>query len=134
VSRPRVYPLLALGLVLAAGLAGTAPGAEHGERPVTRVGVRGDEFNLVLSRTKVDPGPAVVQFQNVGEDPHDLKLQRQGSDAEHGTGELGPGEFKSLPQIWMKRGARYRLWCSLENHVSYGMEATLRVRQKRRRR
>ena len=131
-SRRRGHPLAALGLALVAGLAGSAPAAERGERPVTRVGVRGDEFSLVLSRTKVNPGPAVVQFQNVGEDPHDLKLQRKGTQTEYGTGELEPGEFASLPQIWMKRGTRYRLWCSLENHVSYGMEATLRVRNKRR--
>ena len=122
-----------LGLAGAAlAFAIPAPAAERGDRPPTRIGVRGDEFSLILSRTRVAPGPAVVQFQNSGEDPHDLKLRRAGTQTEYGTGELGPGEFASLPQIWLKRGTRYRLWCSLENHASYGMEATLRVRRKRR--
>ncbi len=127
------YSLAALGLVVAVGLGGSAaPAAERGEHPVTRIGVRGDEFNLILSRTKVNPGHAIVQFQNSGEDPHDLKLRRNGTTIEYGTGELGPGEFASLPEIWLRRGTTYRLWCSLENHVSYGMEAKLRVRKKRR--
>jgi plastocyanin len=123
----------ALALVIAAGLGGhPAPAAERGDRPVTRIGVRGDEFNLVLSRTKVNPGHAIVQFQNAGEDPHDLMVRRVGTTTEYGTGELGPGEVASLPQIWLKRGSAYRLWCSLENHASYGMEAKLRVRKRRR--
>jgi plastocyanin len=122
--------ILGLGACALAG-AITALAAERGERPPTRVGVRGDEFSLVLSRTRVAPGPAVIQFQNSGEDPHDLKLQRMGGARELGTGELGPGEFASLPQIRLKRASSYRLWCSLENHVSYGMEATLKVKRRR---
>jgi plastocyanin len=126
---------LACGLLIAAAIlgAGQAPAAERGERPVTRIGVRGDEFDLILSRARVEAGPAVVQFQNAGEDPHDLKLRRMGSTTELGTGELGPGEVANLPQFWLKRASSYRLWCSLENHVSYGMEATLTVKKKRRR-
>ena len=125
--------LVVLG-VLAAALAAAvpAPAAERGERPPTRIGVRGDEFNLVLSRARVAPGPAVVQFQNMGEDPHDLKLRRVGGSRELGTGELGPSEVASLPQIHLKRASKYRLWCSVENHVSYGMEATLKVKRRRR--
>jgi hypothetical protein len=126
---------LTCSLLVAAALlgAGQAPAAERGERPLIRIGVRGDEFDLVLSRTRVAPGPAVVQFQNAGEDPHDLKLRRLGSAAELGTGELGPGEVANLPRTWLKRASTYRLWCSLPNHVSYGMEATLRVKKNRRR-
>jgi plastocyanin len=125
----------ACALLAAAAFLGSAqaPAAERGERAPTRIGVRGDEFNLVLSRTRVAPGPAVVQFQNAGEDPHDLKLRRVGAATELGTGELGPGEYVNLPQVWLKRASTYRLWCSLENHASYGMEATLRVQRKRRR-
>ena len=124
---------LACVLLIAAALLGSAPApaAERGERAPTRIGVRGDEFNLVLSRTRVAPGPAVVQFQNAGEDPHDLKLRRAGAQSEIGTGEVSPGEHANLPQIWLKRASTYRLRCSLENHASDGMEATLRVKRKR---
>jgi plastocyanin len=130
VKRALTSALLVAGAALGTG---EAPAAERGERPLTRIGVRGAEFDLVLSRTRVAPGPAVVQFQNAGEDPHDLKLRRVGSATEHGTGELGPGEVANLPRLWLKRASSYRLWCSLPNHVSYGMEATLKVKKKRRR-
>jgi hypothetical protein len=123
---------LACGALAAALLgSGQAPAADR-ERPLTRVGVRGSEFDLVLSRTRVVPGPAVVQFQNAGEDPHDLKLRRRGGGVELGTGELEPGEIANLPRVWLKRAAAYRLWCSLPDHASYGMEATLRVKRRRR--
>ena len=126
---------LACALVVGAALCvtGQAPAAERGERPPTRIGVRGDEFSLILSRTRVAPGRAVVQFQNAGEDPHDLKLKRVGSATELGTGEVPPGDYANLPQVWLKRASKYRLWCSLENHASYGMEATLKVKRQRRR-
>ena len=129
-ARASACSLLLAVAVLAAS---QAPAAERGEPPLTRIGVRGNEFSLILSRTRVRPGPAIVQFQNVGEDPHDLKLQRVGAATELGTGELGPGEVASLPQVWLKRASTYRLWCSLENHVEYGMEATFWVKRKRRR-
>jgi hypothetical protein len=130
VKRGVTCALLASAALLGSG---EAPAAERGERPLTRIGVRGDEFDLVLSRTRVAPGPAVVQFQNAGEDPHDLKLRRLGSARELGTGEIGPGEYANLPQVWLKRASAYRLWCSLPDHASYGMEATLRVKRKRSR-
>jgi hypothetical protein len=127
---------VAVGALVVAGvlLAGHASAADRADRPPTRIGVRGDEFSLVLSRTRVAPGPAVVQFQNAGEDPHDLKLRRVGGANELGTGELGPGAVANLPQTHLRRASKYRLWCSLENHVSYGMEAILRVKRKRNRR
>ena len=120
-------------VALAVLAAGEAPAAERGDRPPTRIGVRGNEFSLILSRTRVRPGPAIVQFQNVGEDPHDLKLQRLGTTTELATGELGPGEVEALPPLRLRQRSTYRLWCSLENHVAYGMEATFWVKRRRRR-
>jgi plastocyanin len=131
--RPRVALAAACLGAAAAVLSGALPahGVERGAPPPTRIGVRGDEFNLILSRTRVSPGPALIQFQNAGEDPHDLKIKRVGATGERGTGELGPGQVANLPQFRLKRASKYRLWCSLENHVSYGMEATLRVKRRR---
>ena len=99
--------------------------------PATSVGVRGLEFSLVLSRSVVRAGPAVVQFQNAGKDPHDLRMRRVGGGVERGTGEIGPGSSEGFRIDWLSRGARYRLWCSLPEHAGLGMEATLRVKRRR---
>ena len=126
---------LALGLAAVAALSLLAPlagGAPRGEDQVpSRLGVRGSEWDLVLSRARLPFGPALVQFQNAGEDPHDLRLQHIGGTRELGTGEVGPGNVQSFSVRWLKRGERYRLWCSLPTHADLGMEATLRVQRRR---
>ena len=75
--------------------------------------VRGSEFDLALSKTKVEPGRVIVQFLNAGEDPHDLRIARVGRRrAEFGFGEVGPGEYENLDTRLRKRST-YVLWCSL---------------------
>jgi hypothetical protein len=123
-------PLIALAIGAAfVGLA--APAAGYEARPAPeRVMVRGAEFSLVLSRPRIRPGPAIIQFVNAGEDPHDLRVQRTG-DAEFGVGEIGPGEYANLAAR-LRRRSTYVLWCSLSDHRELGMEATLRTRKRRR--
>jgi hypothetical protein len=126
----------AISAVLAIAVATPAPPAAAKPKPLPdRVQVRGFEFDLVLSKRKVKPGRVIVQFVNQGEDPHDLRLQRvnpAGSPdgAEFGFGELGPGSYQNLDARLRKRSS-YRLWCSLSDHRSLGMEATLRTRRHR---
>lgn len=120
-----------LTIAAAAALAAMAAPAGAGEAATSRLGVRGTEFSLVLTRAKLPPGPALVQFQNAGEDPHDLRLRRVGTTRETGTGEVQGGDVTSFPVGWLKRDSAYRLWCSLPNHSDWGMEATLRVGRRR---
>ena len=99
-----------------------------------RVGVRGEEFDLLLSKQKVRPGRVIVQFVNAGEDPHDLRLQRQTAEgpvgAELGSGVVAPSTYDNL-DLRLKQRSRYVLWCSLADHRALGMEATLRVGKRR---
>jgi hypothetical protein len=114
--------------VLAAGApAKPAPDPE-------RALVRAVEFDLTLSRTKLPPGRAIIQFLNDGEDPHDLRMQRTdlAGKPEFGLGEIGPGEYENLDARLGKR-ATYTLWCSLADHRGRGMEATLRTKKRKRR-
>jgi hypothetical protein len=121
----------ALGVALAA-LAVALPGATAASRAAPdRVMARGSEWQITLSKRKVDPGRVIVQFVNAGEDPHDLRLQRLGGGPELGIGELEPGAYANL-DLHLKRGSRYELWCSLPQHRERGMEATLRVAKRRR--
>jgi plastocyanin len=118
----------ALALLAVPAAAGTAP---------TRVSATGDEISetemsLLLSRAKVKPGPAIIEFRNSGEDDHDMRLKRAGFEGEWGTGVLHSGDIDTV-ELRLRRDSRYRLWCSLQEglHRELGMEATLRVRRKR---
>ena len=126
--RRHVLAALAVALVLAASAsAETAPVPD-------RVQARGTEFDLTLSKQKLRPGRAIVQFINDGEDAHDLRLQRLGADGvaegpELNAGVVGPGEYANLDTRLRKRST-YALWCSLSDHRQRGMEATLRTKKR----
>ena len=92
-------PALALVAVVALGAAPLA-GAKPPPAP-DRVQVRGLEYDLMLSRAKLTPGRAIVQFLNAGEDAHDLRLQRldpSGAQVgpELGVGEVEPGAYENI--------------------------------------
>jgi hypothetical protein len=103
--------------------------ANSAEQVPERVMVRGTEYDLTLSKTKLTPGRAIIQFVNAGEDPHDLRLQRLGDDAEVSIGVVPSGTYSNL-DTRLRRGSKYVLWCSLSDHRQRGMEATLRTRKR----
>lgn len=112
-------------------VAGGAVAEASKRRAPARLMVSGTEFRLVLSRGTVKRGPAVIQFLNRGEDPHDLRLQRIGLSTSQmvSAPEVPPGELVEL-ETRLNTG-RYRLWCSLPGHRELGMRAVLRVRRAR---
>ena len=100
-----------------------------------RLLVTGTEYNLALSRLKLNPGDNIIQFQNSGEDAHDMKIQRVGGGTEHAFGKLDAGSDPVSLEMNLKKGATYELWCSLTTPVTHrdqGMAATLTVRKHRR--
>jgi hypothetical protein len=124
---------LALGLALA-GLIAAGVASAEGRSPSSnpsRLLVSGEEYRIRLSRGAVKPGPALIQFVNRGEDPHDLRLKRIGASATRAFGlpELRPGGLVQLET--RLRTGRYRLWCSLPGHEQRGMRAVLSVRRSR---
>ena len=128
-------PALALVAVVALGAAPVA-GAKPPPAP-DRVQVRGLEYDLLLSKAKLTPGRAIVQFLNAGEDAHNLRLQRldpSGAQVgpELGVGEVEPGAYENIDAHLRKR-SKYVLWCSLADHRERGMEAFLRTRRHRHR-
>lgn len=119
--------LIAVSAASVIGLAAPAPAAAP-----SRLLVGGDEFRLTLSRKSVNPGRAIIQFQNRGEDDHDLRLQRITRRPNPPTARWAvtpPGDLTGLA-VRVSRG-RYRLWCSLPSHEELGMRATLRVSRAR---
>jgi hypothetical protein len=120
-----VAAAVAAVLVLPAALA-------EARRAPARLFVTGDEWSLVLSRSSIRSGKAVIQFQNRGEDPHDLRIRRIGGVDPlrvMGVSETEPSALQAL-KVRLAPG-RYRLWCSLPGHRAKGMRAVLRVRRAR---
>ena len=131
----------ALGIAVVALAGAAAAPAIASARPVdpapSRLQVQGVEYQLLLSRRKLRPGDAIVQFVNAGEDSHNLRLQRVDSSGaalgpELGLGEVQPGAYENLA-AHLHRGSTYELWCSLKDHRARGMDATVRTKRHRHR-
>lgn len=110
--------------------AALAPAAGAGSARPSNLGVYGKEFSIVFSRPEIKAGPSLVQFQNRGQDEHDLVWKRVPGDArKQAIGTVAPGEVSERTATRFRAGARYRFWCTLADHRERGMRATLRVRR-----
>ena len=92
-----------------------------------RAQVGADEFSFSLSRQSIKAGPAIVQLVNYGEDEHDLRLRRSGGTRVYRIGKVRPGRLGELEARFLP--GRFTLWCSLGDHRTRGMSATLVVRR-----
>lgn len=101
-----------------------SPQPEPGPGPA-RLSVKATEFAYVLSRPSVVAGPAIVELNNAGEDPHNLNLQREGGGETFAVPEIGSLE-RATGNFDLAAGS-YKLWCSLPEHEELGMTATLFV-------
>ena len=107
---------MALALVPLAGAATPAP---------ARVQLSADEFGLAASRPSIRSGPAIIELVNYGEDDHDLALRRVGGTRTYRIGIVHPGKTGELET--RLRAGHFVLWCTLADHRSRGMRASLRV-------
>jgi hypothetical protein len=94
-----------------------------------RVQVGADEFGYTLSRLSISAGPAIVQLANYGEDEHDLRLRRAGGTRTYAIAKVRPGRVGEIEARFLP--GRFTVWCSLADHRSRGMSATLLVKPRR---
>lgn len=124
--------LLALASAVAVLAGAFSAQSRAGEQDApSRLLVNASEWSYVLSRAELPPGPSIVELYNRGEDPHDLTIQKNGGTRTWTVGETLPGEGGAI-ELRLRRGSRYRLWCTLPAHRERGMEARLKVTRKRR--
>jgi plastocyanin len=114
-----VFATLALGVGVAAA---AAPAAS-----TSAVQASGSEYAIGLSRSAVKPGKLRLEFVNFGEDDHDLAIRRVGATNVTYLSEVRPGE-RTVKRMRVKKGT-YLLWCTISDHRSRGMRATLKVRK-----
>jgi hypothetical protein len=118
----------ALALLLALGAVAAALGASaQAASAPQRIQVTEDEWSLVLSRQRLRPGVALVEVFNIGQDAHDLVLQRKAKGAKPVRVPKLDHFMRKTVRVKLAAGA-YALWCSLPRHRERGMTATLRVR------
>ena len=118
--------MIAFALATAALAVSGTPVIAHAAVP-SRLLVEATEFRFTLSRTKVRPGPAIIQLAIRGEDPHDLRVVKRGTAR---AAAVVPETLPGGVAEWrgkLTRG-KWTLYCSLEGHRAAGMRATLKVR------
>jgi hypothetical protein len=93
--------------------------------PLGRLGVSAREFSLTLSRQTLARGDALVELQNFGEDPHDLRIAPAGAPLLASFPEIDPNT-RHKERVTFAPGT-YKLFCSLPGHETLGMRATLTV-------
>ena len=94
--------------------------------PPARVQVVAQEFRFALSRRTIRRGRAIIELRNMGEDAHDLRLQRIGGTRVYVWPVTEPG--RAVDRELRLGPGTYRLTCSVANHAALGMEATILVR------
>jgi plastocyanin len=82
------------------------------------------QLQLQLSRPSLSAGSTIVEQYNAGSDPHNLILERSGEVA-FSFESLDPGGDQRQT-VTLTHGT-WTLYCSLLNHRSLGMQATLIV-------
>jgi plastocyanin len=107
-------------------LAPAPAGAGTSKTFPTRVQVTAKEYWYALSSRSVKSGPAVIEFVNFGQDPHDMRVQKIGTTKVYSVPTTQPGDHYDL-SIKLLPG-RYLMWCSIANHKQLGMQATLIVK------
>jgi hypothetical protein len=93
---------------------------------VARLGVTAREWSLVLSRSTLPAGRALVELQNFGEDAHNLRIERvDGSGAPLNVPLAESGERQKADGVLA--AGEYKVYCALPGHDAQGMHARLLV-------
>jgi hypothetical protein len=100
--------------------------------PLLRVlSVAAEEFRLRLSRSVVGDGAVTIEFRNIGEDPHDLRLLDLASGEERAAWpllEAGDGTRPTSATRLVTLGTgEYEAYCSIADHAVRGMRARFTV-------
>ena len=115
----------AASAIVVAGLMGLSPGSAAPVAPA-RVQITSQDFTLTASRHVLKAGPAIVQLYNLGEDAHDLVIERVGASRPLAHIHAIPTDGIADANVNLKPG-RYVLYCSLPGHRALGMQTQFTV-------
>jgi uncharacterized cupredoxin-like copper-binding protein len=109
--------------IAASAFAAVAPAAAAAgtTRAATTIRVKGGEFFFKLSAKSVaKPGKVTFVFSNVGQVPHDFKINGKG------TPMIVPGKKATLV-VTLEKGT-FPYLCTVPGHAAAGMKGTFTVR------
>jgi hypothetical protein len=89
-----------------------------------------DGYTMLLSRTTLTTGAVVIQLNNAGEDPHNLRIVRTSPAGGGATDFPDTGKQSQTTRTLALAGGTYYLYCTLQqpfSHEAAGMHATLRI-------
>jgi plastocyanin len=113
----------------------TKPPASTPEPEANAVSITANDhtnpYGYAPSRKTVKPGDLTVQLINVGEDEHNMDMEKVGP----GNSPEGPivvavsaaSKGASTPTTVAVEPGTYRMWCTLPGHAAKGMETTITV-------
>src|SRR6266545_4082957 len=112
------------GSTTGSGADTTGPSGPPGRLLATEREISPSQLQLQLSRPSLTAGSAIVEQYNAGSDPHNLILEKEGQVA-FAYPTLDPGGDQKQT-VTLSPGT-WTLYCSLLDHRSLGMQATLVV-------
>ncbi len=122
--RKRCHHKSSGGSTTGGGGGAAGPNGPPGRLLVTDREISATQLQLQLSRPSLAAGSAIVEQYNAGSDAHNLILEK-GGEVAFAYPDLDPGGDQRQT-ITLTRGT-YTLYCSLLDHRSLGMQATLTV-------
>jgi uncharacterized cupredoxin-like copper-binding protein len=123
----RAWILLPVLLLLAGCGGGSSEEAENGRAVVQTIQISAKEFSLTPSTVNVsETGTYEFEVTNDGEVTHALDIEESGGGAEAETGDIEPGQTKTVRFTFSKDGS-YEMYCPIDGHRDQGMEGTITV-------
>ncbi|MEA2353379.1 MAG: hypothetical protein QOJ14_1793, partial [Thermoleophilaceae bacterium] len=84
------------------------------------------EFSITLSRRTLPAGQVSIELANMGQDPHDLRVERADSPATAFSFTLAKPRTVSSRKLVLAPG-EWKLYCTLDGHAAAGMSTTVTV-------
>jgi plastocyanin len=136
--RPRYLPLAGAVFVVVAALSGCGGGGSSDSggstassagsssgTPIKTISITETEYKLSPSAVTVDKaGTYEFKAANNGSVTHALEVEGNGVEEE--TGDIAPGESKTLKVTFKKTGS-FEIYCPVDGHRAQGMEGTVTV-------
>jgi uncharacterized cupredoxin-like copper-binding protein len=122
----RLLVLLPFALLLAA-CGGSSNGADEGGDVLQTIQVSETEFSISPASIEL-PQAGTYEFAvtNDGQISHALNIEESGGGNEVESGDIGPGEKKTVRFTFSGDGS-FEMYCPIGNHKDQGMEGTITV-------